>query len=305
MEALAGYTFGELMSEYLEWAETNKRHQNDEYRYRLHLKEYLGDRPLKDISPFLLESLKKRLQDKRLAPATIKHCLVIFRQAYNKAVLWGKWKGANPVKDIKLPKLDNRKERVLTKEEERALMAELKTRSYSTWAMSMIALYAGLRFEEIAKLRWQAMNLTKNEIHVDGKGGVPRIVPINSTLKNVLSELKNGSQSPSALLFPSRTGQVQGKISHSFWRTVNKLGLNNEVLDKRYSFDFHTLRHTWATRLGDAGAPLNALRDMGGWSDFQMVSRYVKSNRDLAKTAAQALDEISMSEEANVPFETS
>ena len=163
LQALESLTFGELMTEYLAWAKTNKRHwANDEYRYRLHLSEYLADKPLKDINPFLLEKIRKALQDKELAPSTIgKHCLVIVRQTFNKAIAWGKWHGENPTKRISMPKLDNAKQRALTMQEEEVLMANLKGKSLDTWGMAMVALYAGLRFEEIAKMRWSDVDLDK------------------------------------------------------------------------------------------------------------------------------------------------
>ncbi len=44
-----------------------------------------------------LEKLKRDLDKKGLAPATIKHCLVLVRQMYNKAIAWGLYEGTNPV----------------------------------------------------------------------------------------------------------------------------------------------------------------------------------------------------------------
>jgi len=184
------YSFGELMAVYLQWAATNKRHQNDEYRYRLHLAPQLADVPLRKISPFMLEKVKKTLQDKGLAPATVKHCIVIVRQAFNKAIVWGTWHGENPVRHVKMPRLDNRKERVLSEEEERVFMPALKDKSPVTWGMAMTALYGGLRYEEITKIHWQQVDFDRNLLHVDGKGGKKRIVPLNDTLRAVFDEFK-------------------------------------------------------------------------------------------------------------------
>jgi integrase len=39
-------------------------------------------------------------------------------------------------------------------------------------------------------------------------------------------------------------------------------------------FRFHDLRHTWATRHIQAGTPLHALMEMGGWKDVGMVRKY-------------------------------
>ncbi len=39
-------------------------------------------------------------------------------------------------------------------------------------------------------------------------------------------------------------------------------------------FRWHDLRHTWASWHVQAGTPLFALQDMGGWSSAEMVLRY-------------------------------
>jgi len=38
-------------------------------------------------------------------------------------------------------------------------------------------------------------------------------------------------------------------------------------------FRFHDLRHTWASWLVQAGVPLSALQEMGGWESIEMVQR--------------------------------
>ena len=39
-------------------------------------------------------------------------------------------------------------------------------------------------------------------------------------------------------------------------------------------FRFHDLRHIWASWLIQAGVPLSALQEMGGWESIEMVQRY-------------------------------
>ncbi len=288
------YTFGELMAEYLEWAQGAKRHwANDEYRYRVHLAEHLGAVSLHDVSPISLEEIKKKLSDKGLAPATVRHCLAIVRQAFNKAALWGCWEGENPIQNVTMPSPDNPKERTLTYEEEQRLMPLLRQKSPRTWAMAMVALYGGLHFEEIAKLRRQNLDLEQGLIHVDGKGNKrrrSRTVPMNQTLRDVFKKYCLPTLASSTLLFPDRKGQPSNKVSHSFWRALDEAGINDNAEGRRHRLDFHGLRHSWATRLGNQGVAINVLRDLGGWSDFQMVSRYCKSDRDLARAAVNGLD---------------
>jgi integrase len=290
LEQKMNKTFGVIFSAYLDWAKENKKHwSNDQYRYENHLKELLGDVRLKDINSFKLEQVKSKLSKKGLAPATVKHCLVIVRQVFNKAILWGKWDGNNPIKGVKLPKLDNQKLRVLSAQEESLLLPALKEKSSNVHDLAVMSLYAGLRFSEIVSLRWQDIDFNNLKLSVAGKGGKRRTVPINSTVHALLENRKKDEQSDTDLIFADRKGGIPPKISHSYFRVVDELKLN-EGREKAYQLDFHSLRHTYATRLATAGTPLNVLRDLLGHTDLQMVSRYSHLIPSAADTAVKGLD---------------
>ncbi len=51
----------------------------------------------------------------------------------------------------------------------------------------------------------------------------------------------------------------------------------------------HTLRHTWATRLIMAGVDQRTVMELGGWSDFKMVTRYTHPTPDHKKAALERL----------------
>lgn len=300
-EARENITFGAVWEEYQKWAQSSKTHWlDDERRYRLHLKEYLAHKRMKDITLTLLQDIKAELQSQGLAPATVKHCLVLIRQVFNKAALWGMWEGDNPVKPRSgiLPKLDNSMLRTLTHEEERKLLAALFERSQDVHDMAVVSLYGGLRFAEIAALRWQDLDFKSNRIIVHGKGGRIRHVPMNNTLKTVLKDRYLGEK-PVDLVFPDRNGAVQGKISATFARTVTELRLN-EGRQKRYQLNFHSLRHSFATRLAEAGTPLTVLRDLLGHADLQMVSRYSHLAPSAADAAVAGLDKAREQEKGKV-----
>ncbi len=284
---------------YLPWAKTNKRHWKDDVnRHKVHLAEPLGDNPLKEITPFLLEGVKKKLQEKGLAGATIKHALVIIRQAYNKAILWGLYAGPNPVKGVKLPKLNNAQERVLTQEEEGLLMAALKAKSRQVHDMAMISLYAGLRFGEVAAMRWGDID-ENNRLHVRGKGGKVRKVLLARRLQEILKARRPANASPADLIFPDRkSGGVMERISATYYRTIDELGLN-AGRERKFCLDFHSLRHTFATRLAVKGIPLNVLRDLLGHADLKMVSRYSHEAPSLADEAIRSLDQESRENTGN------
>ena len=55
--------------------------------------------------------------------------------------------------------------------------------------------------------------------------------------------------------------------SNTAWRAaLKRAGIDD--------FRFHDLRHTWASWLIQAGVPLSALQEMGGWESIEMVQRY-------------------------------
>ncbi len=103
-------TFGDVAKRYLKWAKSNKKSwRDDNSRYENHLKPVLADKPLKDVTPEILEDIKEDLKDnKKLTPATVKHCLVLVRQMFNKAInVWHLYSGLNPIKNVTLPKVKN------------------------------------------------------------------------------------------------------------------------------------------------------------------------------------------------------
>ena len=86
-----------------------------------------------------MERLKADSTKKGLAPASIKHCLVLVRQIFNKAVAWGKYYGPNPIRGVKLPTLNNRRERFLSHKEADHLLKELAKVSLPVHDMALLS----------------------------------------------------------------------------------------------------------------------------------------------------------------------
>jgi integrase len=135
------------------------------YRRGLTLNVYptLGAWSLDTIRQSDLLGLVERLQERGLAPSTIKNALdpvrVIYRRAVARDIV-----ATNPTTNLEMPSGEKRRDRVADPSEAALLVAALP-RPYdrSLWAT---ALYCGLRAGELRALRWRDVDLARGRIHV-------------------------------------------------------------------------------------------------------------------------------------------
>jgi integrase len=284
--------FSEMWKTYLAWAEENKARagSDDKGRYENHLKGPLGQKKLSDISSFTLEKLKSELTKRELAPATVKHCLVLVGEIFNKAIKWGKYKGQNPVKGVKLPTLSNRRERFLSHEEADRILTELQNVSQSVHAQALLSLHCGLRAGEIFKLKRQDLDFENGIIRImDPKNKSPRPAYMTQAVRETLKA--NLPENPGELIFKHRwNGEARHNVSRTFDRTVKKLGFNKDVEDRRQRVVFHTLRHTFGSWLAIQGTPLLTIKELLGHKTLAMTERYAHLSPDVKKEATLALE---------------
>jgi integrase len=252
--------FKEAAKKYNEWVEKNKSRlgRDDKYLYKNHLAPALDDKRMNEISSFDLERLKNNLSKAGYAPGSVKHCLVLFRQIFNKAVLWGMYKGDNPIKGVKLPTLQNQRERFLTYEEASLLLNELKVdqsrkknpgekKDPQLHDMALLSLHCGLRAGEIFNLKGQDLDFENRMINIsDPKNKESRKAFMTKAVRKALHKRKPGS--PDEYVFKDRRhgGRITA-MSSAFRKTINKLEFNKGITDPRQMITFHSLRHTFAS----------------------------------------------------------
>jgi len=285
--------FKEVAKKYLEWASENKTRsgRDDEYRYRRYLAPALDNKRLDHIYSFTLERLKSDLLKKDLSPASVKHCLVLVRQVINKATIWGMYNGNNPVTGVKLPVLQNQRERYLNYEEAGQLLAEVYKISKITHDMALLSLHCGLRAGEIFNIKGQDLDFENSLIHIsDPKNTESRKAFMTESVKSML--LERNPEEPNQYIFTDREhdGKIQ-RISNSFMKTVNKLGLNTGITDRRQRITFHSLRHTFASWLALQGETILTIKDLLGHKTLAMTARYAHLSPDQKKRATMNLEE--------------
>ena len=294
--------FREVAEKYLEWATTNKTREgrDEKSRYKNNLKERFENKRLNEITSLDLENLKNDLTKEGLAPGTVKHCLMLFRQMFNKAVLWGMYKGENPIKGVKLPTLNNQRERFLTHEEADLLLNELQKVSAQLHDEALISLHCGLRAGEIFNLKGYDLDFANGFINIsDPKNKESRKAFMTEAVREMLQSRKPGSSEGYVFKIikhrdkkdtEKKNSEKISHISGAFGMTVKKLGFNEGISDLRQKVTFHTLRHTFASWLALQGETILTIKELLGHKTLAMTTRYAHLMPDHKRQAALNLE---------------
>jgi integrase len=251
----------------------------------------LSQLPLKDISPFDVEKVKKQMFDAGQSPRSVKYALSVIRQVFNYSRGHGLFDGDHPIgrDKAKMPTFDNVRTRFLDHEEAKELLDALKVKDFATYEISFISLYAGLRAGEIFDLEWRDINFDRAEITLrDTKSGETSIVDMTDEIRELLSDKKKGR--PGDLVFPSPLkGKKRSKVSKVYRDVVKELGFNEGITDRRQKVCFHTLRHTFASWLIEQGEDIYTVQKLLREKTLSMAIRYAHITDTKRKEAIRKL----------------
>jgi integrase len=174
-----------------------------------------------------------------------------------------KWGWIDSVPYIRKFKEDKKRIRFLTREEAARLIRELPDH---TRPVAIFSLATGLRKRNVTHLEWSQVDMERRIawVHADqSKNGKAIRVPLNDDAISVLSQQRGKHPS---FVFTYNGEPIDEVNTRAFRAALKRAGIDN--------FRWHDLRHTWASWHVQAGTPLNALQELGGWSDHEMVLRY-------------------------------
>lgn len=269
----------ELVDQYLErYAKTNKRSWKTDESYSKSMIEYFGNVQLAEITSFQAEGYKAARLKEGVKPATVNRCLAILRKMFNLAVEWGYLQEHQKPKFKLFSEKDNRKERILSRDEEAKLF---QASAPHLRPILTVALHTGMRLGEILGLSGGQVDLKKGLIRVERtKSGISRLIPINSALQDALKALKSGNGG-AALFMNERTGKPLGSVKTAFLAACRRAGI--------VGLRFHDLRHTFASRLIENGADIITVKELLGHSSVKITERYTHSQGEQKKFAVSLL----------------
>jgi len=252
----------------------------------------IADKPLRQITSSDLESLVMiPMAEAGKSPGRIRHALTVVSVVWDMAAEKGFVSGENPVRPIKKPRVDDKRDRFLSQTEAADLLAALKELSPDSHDVALLSLFSGLRISECLKLTWADIDLGEGTIFVkDTKVTRNRHAYINAEIEEMLLRQRARDNAKSARVFDFNGSTYPYSIvSKNFRLAVKSLGLNEGIRDRRQKAVIHTCRHTFASWLVQKGTPLYTVSKLMGHSSLKMTERYAHLAPDTERAAAMDL----------------
>jgi len=190
---------------------------------------------------------------------------------------------SNPAKSVSTPKVEKTLPTTLTVDEAFRLMESpkgvseksssegLKEKNLRDRAILELLYSSGLRVSELVGLNSNQLDIDLGIVRVMGKGRKERIVPVGRKAIEVLKAYleERGIMGGEEPIFVNSLG---GRLTaRSVGRLIKKYSRHSGIFRK---VSPHSLRHTFATHLLDAGADIREIQEMLGHSSLSTTQRY-------------------------------
>ena len=279
--------FDEIANEYLEI----KNNRNLISRYNKTIKEVFSNKDINSITKEDITKFVKSLIDKDYSVSTIRMNIAVIRASFNYVIKEKNLQIFNPCTGVKLPKLDNARERYLSINEINLLKDTVKqTNDKSLYIFLELLLQTGAR-------KFSILTLTKKDFNLEHKEVTLKNHKTNTTYKGFLQDdiieplkeyLKQFNLNEHIFTFSD--DMMYSSVGHKLLNILNKLfnvGLASN--DRKNKVVIHTLRHSMASHLAINGTPIFTIQKLLNHSDITQTMRYAKLNPENGKNAIQGL----------------
>ena len=245
------------------------------------------DVPIEAVTHKKLLAYLDYLLDRGLQPKTVNCHLDSIRGFYHYLIEEEQVAMVHPVKRGYTLRLSRPLPRHLRDEEVHRLLKVIQ--QPRDRALVMLMLRCGLRVEEVARLKLAALDLRRRQLFVQhGKGGKDRVVYLSDDAQQALIQyLRVRPTSRAKEVFLVNKGRCRGQAISV--RGIQKR-LEHYARQAKLKVSCHQLRHTMATQLLNADAPLVSIQDLLGHSRIKTTQRYCRvSNLKVQRDYHQAM----------------
>ncbi|MFH1074485.1 MAG: tyrosine recombinase XerC [Candidatus Firestonebacteria bacterium] len=188
----------------------------------------------------------------------------------------------DPTENVSFPKKDKKLPRFLEALEMNRFLDSIKgdkEEDFRDRAILEMLYSTGIRVSELTGLNMQSVDLTNRLVRVYGKGSKERIVPIGDKAKEALSAYlsKKAVDSEELFLNHKKKRLDTRTVRHILdkWSKSSKLGKHISP---------HSIRHSFATHLLDAGADLRSVQELLGHASLSTTQIYTHVTREKLKS---------------------
>jgi integrase/recombinase XerD len=226
------------------------------------------------------------LKEKRLATSTVEVRISALRFLYKKILR----RADIALDDLPFPKATHTLPTVLSPEEVTRLIDSASNQKHRVLLMLLYA--TGMRRSEAARLKITDIDSPRMLIHIhQGKWRRDRDVPLTEKMLGALRSYWS-LRKPQVYLFPSPQGKVERPMcGKAIWNAVHTAATRAE-LHKRMGP--HTLRHSFATHMLEAGADLRTIQLLLGHQRLEDTTVYLHLSRKHLGAANNPLDLITL-----------
>jgi integrase len=265
------------------------RHQNTRKRYASsvsNLQAHFGDAKLTEISAERIDEFKDSRLTSKVRAATVNRDLAVLRRMLRIAER-RRLITATPFRDVEM--LEERKERrsphILTYAEEEEFLAVAPD---FICVLAILILDTGLRSgREALALKWEDVDFANKSIRIKKSktfAGI-RTVPMSSRCKEELMrwrELRGPEFSKYVFANPQCPQTHLKDVRRAWPKALKAAGLE--------FFWLYDLRHTFASRLTEAGVSPIFVAQIMGHANPNILSTYAKANDEFRRAAISSLE---------------
>ena len=225
--------------------------------------------------------------EKRVARATATIALCGIRFFYEQTLhqSWSTLRFIRPRREKKLPV-------VLSRDELRRVLQAVREPVYRACLTTIYA--GGLRLLEGCQLQVPQVDGARLQLHIHGKGRKDRSVPLAAPTLALLRAHWRTHRSPIWLfLAPPRRGRragtpvIPGPVTRSSLQSAFTRARKAAGVTKRASV--HTLRHSFATHMLEAGVNLRIIQEILGHSSVRTTQIYTHLTQEVRATVTDPL----------------
>jgi integrase/recombinase XerC len=236
-----------------------------------------------------LGHLQRRGLAKRSSARALSAVRTFFRYLHREEIV-----DANPARTVGSPKLEKYLPSYLDRSQlgplfDHATARAMEGRHGDVRNLAMLELFysTGMRLAELAGLDLDRLDLVSQQVKVLGKGRKERIVPIGD---HAVRALRNYEAKREALVRAVAQGADRRAVFlNDRGRRLSRRGVQQAmsallgVVDEGAGLSVHSLRHSFATHLLDAGADLRAVQELLGHASISTTQIYTHASVERLK----------------------